>query len=70
MTLPQHAGTQRPAAAAARPEAAASDPARELRAWRLAVEHLHARDLPAAVPEFAGAWLRRQGVAADWTWAA
>jgi hypothetical protein len=70
MTIQQGARPQRPAGGAARPEAAASDPARELRAWLAAVEHLHSRGLPAAVPEFAGAWLAKQGTPADWTWAA
>jgi hypothetical protein len=52
------------------PEATASDPARELRAWLAAVEHLHSRGLPAATPEFVAAWLSRRGITADWTWAA
>lgn len=69
-TIPQDARPQRLAAGAARPESAASDPARELRAWLAAVEHLHSRGLPAAVPEFAGAWLRRRGITVDWTTAA
>jgi hypothetical protein len=42
----------------------------ELAAWGAAVEHLHAAGLPAAVPEFPAAWLRRRGVAADWVAAA
>jgi hypothetical protein len=70
MTIPQAARPQRLAAGAARPETATPDPARELRAWRTAVEHLHSRGLPAAVPEFVGAWLERRGAPADWTWAA
>jgi hypothetical protein len=41
-------------------------PERELRAWASAVEHLHALGLPAAVPEFPAAWLRRRGVRPDW----
>jgi hypothetical protein len=40
---------------------------RELEAWAAAVEHLHALDLPAAVPEFPARWLARRGVRADWT---
>jgi hypothetical protein len=47
-----------------------ANPARELAAWAAAVEHLHAAGLPAAVPEFAAAWLRRRGVRADWKAAA
>jgi hypothetical protein len=70
MTIPRDARPQRLAAGAAQPEVAASDPARELWAWRAAVEHLHGRGLPAAAPEFVGAWLARQGTPADWTWAA
>jgi hypothetical protein len=42
-------------------------PERQLAAWAAAVEHLHALCLPAAVPEFAAAWLRRRGVLPDWT---
>jgi uncharacterized protein (DUF849 family) len=42
----------------------------ELAAWGAAVVHLHALGLPAAVPEFPAAWLRRRGVRADWTAAA
>ena len=38
----------------------------ELAAWGAAVQHLHAAGLPAAVPAFPAAWLRRHGVAADW----
>lgn len=45
-------------------------PGRELAAWGDAVEHLHAAGLPAAVPEFAAAWLRRRGIRADWETAA
>lgn len=70
MTIPQDAGPIRLAAGAAQPEAAASDPARELRAWLAAVERLHSRGLPAAVPEFVGAWLASRGAPADWTVAA
>lgn len=47
-----------------------TDPAAELRAWRRTVEHLHALGLPAPVPEFAAAWLRRQGIRPDWETAA
>jgi hypothetical protein len=44
-----------------------ANPARELEAWAAAVEHLHDAGLPAAVPEFAAAWLRRRrGIRADW----
>lgn len=67
MTIPQGTRPQRLPAGAARPEAVKSDPARELRAWLAAVEHLHRRGLPAAVPEFTGAWLARRGTRADWT---
>ena len=42
-------------------------PERQLAAWASAVEHLHALGLPAPVPEFAAAWLARQGIRADWT---
>jgi hypothetical protein len=42
------------------------DPRRELEAWRAAVLWLHSRGLPAAVPPFPAAWLRRHGVRADW----
>ena len=38
----------------------------ELEGWAAAVAHLHSLGLPAAVPEFAAAWLARQGVRADW----
>ena len=38
----------------------------ELTAWAAAVAHLHALGLPAAVPEFPFAWLRRRGVHPDW----
>lgn len=47
-----------------------TDPARQLLAWREAVEHLHALGLPAAVPEFPAAWLCRQGIRPDWETAA
>lgn len=40
----------------------------DLDAWAAAVEHLHFLGLPAAVPEFAGAWLRRRAVRADWVY--
>lgn len=43
-----------------------ANPARELLAWRSAVEHLHKRGLPAAVPPFPAAWLRRRGTRPDW----
>jgi hypothetical protein len=43
-----------------------ANPARELTAWALAVEHLHECGLPAAVPPFPAAWLRRRGVRPDW----
>ena len=46
------------------------DPAADLDAWQAAVIHLHAAGLPAAVPEFPAAWLRRRGICADWTVAA
>ena len=46
------------------------DPARDLRAWGAAVEHLHRRGLPAAVPPLAAAWLRRRGTRPDWEAAA
>ncbi len=46
------------------------DAAGELAAWAAAVAHLHARGLPAAVPEFPAAWLARRGVRADWVSAA
>ena len=38
-----------------------------LDAWAAAVIHLHAAGLPAAVPEFPAAWLRRRGIYPDWT---
>ena len=41
-------------------------PERELAAWAAAVAHLHALGLPAAVPEFPFAWLRRRGIRPDW----
>jgi hypothetical protein len=48
-----------------------ADPAGDLRAWRMTVLHLHALGLPAGgVPKFAAAWLRRQGIRADWETAA
>ncbi len=47
-----------------------ANPSRELAAWKLAVEHLHAAGLPAAVPQFPAAWLRRRGVRPDWETAA
>jgi hypothetical protein len=46
------------------------DAAAELAAWGAAVVHLHAAGLPAAVPAFPAAWLRRRGVRADWVTAA
>jgi hypothetical protein len=46
------------------------DAAGELAAWGAAVEQLHAAGLPAAVPPFPAAWLRRRGVRPDWTAAA
>jgi hypothetical protein len=46
------------------------DPRSDLLAWGAAVAHLHGLGLPAPVPEFPAAWLRRQGVRADWTVAA
>lgn len=46
------------------------DASGDLGAWLAAVEHLHDAGLPAAVPEFPAAWLRRRGVCADWTVAA
>lgn len=42
----------------------------QLEGWLAAVEHLHAHGLPAAVPEFAAAWLRRRGIRPDWETAA
>lgn len=47
-----------------------TDPAAELEAWHAAVEHLHELGLPAAVPPFPAAWLRRRGVQPDWEAAA
>jgi hypothetical protein len=44
--------------------------AAELRSWGSAVIHLHSLGLPAAVPEFPAAWLRRRGIRADWVTAA
>jgi hypothetical protein len=46
------------------------DAAGDLAAWGAAVEHLHAVGLPAAVPAFAAAWLRRRGIRPDWMAAA
>lgn len=44
-----------------------ADAARELEAWATTVEHLHGLGLPAAVPPFAAAWLRRhRSIRADW----
>ncbi len=48
-------------------DATGISPERELAAWAAAVEHLHSRGLPAAVPEFPAAWLRRRGIRPDWT---
>lgn len=45
-------------------------PERELAAWGAAVTHLHGRGLPAPVPGFAAAWLRRRGIRPDWETAA
>jgi hypothetical protein len=50
--------------------ARAVDAAAELRSWGNAVIHLHSLGLPAAVPEFPAAWLRRRGIRADWVTAA
>jgi hypothetical protein len=50
--------------------AQATDAAGELAAWGAAEEHLHAAGLPAAVPPFPAAWLRRRGVRPDWVAAA
>ncbi len=47
-----------------------ANPERELTAWALAVEHLHECGLPAAVPPFPAAWLRRRGIRPDWEAAA
>ena len=44
--------------------------AAELRSWGSVVTHLHSFGLPAAVPEFPAAWLRRRGIRADWVSAA
>ena len=49
---------------------AAADAAAELRSWGSAVIHLHSLGLPAAVPEFPAAWLRRRDIRADWVTAA
>jgi hypothetical protein len=62
---PDHADT-RPLASV-RPGTAA---AAELAAWAAAVIHLHRAGLPAAVPEFPAAWLRRRGARPDWVAAA
>ena len=48
-------------------DATGISPERQLEAWAAAVEHLHSRGLPAAVPEFPAAWLRRRGIRPDWT---
>lgn len=64
------ASASRPEAPGTRPAcilARTPDAAGDLRAWLAAVEHLHAAGLPAAVPPFPAAWLRRRGVRADWT---
>jgi hypothetical protein len=53
-----------------RRSASQDKPERELQAWESAVEHLHDHGLPAAVPEFAAALLRKRGVHADWETAA
>jgi hypothetical protein len=50
--------------------AAVDDVAGDLTAWGSTVLHLHSLGLPAAVPEFPAAWLRRHGVFADWVTAA
>lgn len=47
--------------------ASVGHPKAELAAWASAVDHLHALGLPAPVPEFVAAWLRRRGIHADWT---
>ena len=49
---------------------AGADVAGELAAWAAAVVHLHAAGLPAAVPAFPAAWLRRRGIRPDRTAAA
>ena len=46
------------------------DSAGDLAAWGAAVAYLHAAGLPAAVPAFPAAWLRRRGVRPDWVAAA
>jgi len=51
-------------------DAQRQDPAAGLDAWAAAVEHLHARVLPAAVPELPAQQLRRRGIYADWSVAA
>jgi hypothetical protein len=50
--------------------ATVADAEAELRAWGSAVVHLHSLGLPAAVPEFPAAWLRRRGIRVDWVTAA
>jgi hypothetical protein len=47
-----------------------ADAEAKLRAWGSAVIHLHSLGLPAAVPEFPAAWLRRRDIRADWVTAA
>jgi len=47
-----------------------ADVSAELRSWGSVVTHLHSFGLPAAVPEFPAAWLRRRGIRADWVSAA
>jgi hypothetical protein len=59
-----------PSASSVLTVAQGTDAARELDAWAAAVVHLHRAGLPAAVPPFAAAWLRRRGVAAHWVSAA
>lgn len=81
--MPQKRGGPRPAAGSRTKHFAAAsitrrpsssgrqtDPACELDAWELAVLHLHACGLPAAVPELVARQLRRRGVVVDWTTAA
>jgi hypothetical protein len=53
-------------AAADRASAGAKSPERELLAWAMAVKHLHAAGMPAPVPPFPAAWLRRRGIRPDW----
>ena len=52
------------------PPPRSADAAASLRAWYATVEHLHSRGLPAAVPPFPAAWLRRRGIRPDWETAA